>query len=96
MLTTYQRDADRHNWAIPYHTRVAVLERARGRCEACTAQLPLELHHMHYNTVGAETPDDLEALCRDCHHARHVDLWGEFHADPGDVEYVNHMCTKDD
>ena len=27
----------------------------------------LELHHLHYGSLGAETQNDVVALCRDCH-----------------------------
>jgi len=73
---------------IPAATRKAVLERAGGVCEDCMQQCSsLELHHIHYevnvhgkfySVEGCETPDDLEALCRDCHHARHRDINGDF------------------
>lgn len=57
-----------------------------GRCEGCGGQLPLELHHLTYETVDEEMPDDLVALCRDCHHQQHRDINGEFWADPADKE----------
>ena len=67
---------------IPAATRRAVLERAHNECEDCYGDMPLELHHLHYNTQGEETPDDLVALCRSCHDDRHHDMFGEFWADP--------------
>lgn len=74
------------SWPIPYETRVAVLIRANGSCEDCLADYPLELHHLHYRTVGEEEPDDLLALCRDCHHQRHRLISGQFSTDPEEVE----------
>ena len=69
-------------------TRQSVLERAGGVCECCMQRIDtLELHHIHYevnvhgkfySVKGRETPDDLEALCRDCHYARHRDINGDF------------------
>lgn len=35
---------------------------------------------------GWETSDDIALLCRDCHHARHVDRNGEFWQDPEEME----------
>jgi hypothetical protein len=70
-----------------------VLNRARGACEDCGEHIRLEIHHLTYlwddpqeyklrtqePIWGHETPDDLTALCRDCHRGRHVFL-GEFFA----------------
>lgn len=42
------------------------------RCEACGAtNTQLDLHHRHYKTIGSESLDDLELLCRTCHEQRH-------------------------
>ena len=27
----------------------------------------LELHHVHYRSLGNEQPEDVELLCRECH-----------------------------
>jgi len=85
---------------IKREVRLAVLARAGGCCEDCGEKLPLELHHLRYEPEpsptyrpwedpipdGWETPDDLDALCRDHHHGRHVDLNGEFWRDPVEME----------
>jgi 5-methylcytosine-specific restriction endonuclease McrA len=72
----------------------------------------LEMHHVRYtkfpdvvhtkhdmfpvSVLGVETPDDLLALCRECHLAKHVDPFtGEFYADPeelaDELAYRDHM-----
>lgn len=52
--------------------RERALERAYWRCEECrTKRLPLEVHHRTYERIGAEWEEDLEALCAECHDARH-------------------------
>src|SRR5512139_45463 len=83
---------------IPLATRRAVLKRANGHCEQCGHRERLELHHLYYRTdgdmyspdgvsiVGREEPDDLVALCRECHLSRHVDMAGNFWADPVERE----------
>jgi hypothetical protein len=85
-MTMIARTAD-----IPRHVRRSVMERCRGRCERCGTRRSLELHHLAYwlrddgptePIFGKETPDDLLALCRDCHKARHIDLAGDFWVDP--------------
>lgn len=42
-----------------------------GRCERCSAERRLEVHHLRYPTLGTETMDDVRVLCRRCHDARH-------------------------
>jgi 5-methylcytosine-specific restriction endonuclease McrA len=79
------RHAGRLKPPVPLATRRAVLQRARGGCENCGNRQPLELHHRHYETEGAESPDDLEALCRACHRVRHVDPAGKFWVDPQEM-----------
>jgi hypothetical protein len=38
------------------------------RCQRCGGGFgQLEAHHLHYNTLGFEELDDLQALCRNCH-----------------------------
>ncbi len=73
--------------AIPAETRLAVLERAASRCEACGGHRPLQLHHLRYvgregsgrrSIFGHEQPHDLKALCRPCHMAAHTDERGFF------------------
>lgn len=67
---------------IPVATRKSVLTRAWGRCESCGRRAALDLHHLHYRSVGEEKPEDLRALCRECHDAAHRDPNGEFWRDP--------------
>lgn len=59
--------------SIPKSTRLRVLQRSGGHCEDCGWKRPLELHRVHYATAGNERPGDFQALCRDCHRAKHVD-----------------------
>jgi hypothetical protein len=40
----------------------------RGTCMACGATgVPLDIHHVRYDNLGAERMRDLVALCRPCH-----------------------------
>jgi 5-methylcytosine-specific restriction endonuclease McrA len=71
---------------IPAHVRQEVGRRSRGRCEECGCTGPLELHHMTYEDEGNEDPNDLEHLCRSCHLSRHLDVNGDFWADPMEKE----------
>lgn len=90
------RHAGRYKPPIPLATRTAVLQRANRLCESCGALAPLELHHLHYETEGCETPDDLEALCRVCHKHRHTAPNGDFYVDPQEMDAVWATFNKDD
>jgi len=90
---------------IPLQTRKLVLARAKAGCEDCEESWNFaigfspELHHLHYNTVGNESPEDLAVLCRECHYGRHM-APGGFERDPEIVEdqwecYL-HALWKDD
>jgi len=71
---------------IPPETRANVLARADGHCEVCGRRAPLDLHHLHYRTIGREEAGDLQARCRECHRAAHVGLAGEWWNDPEEKE----------
>ena len=93
---------------IPSTVRQVVLSRAGGRCEDCGKKVRLELHHLRYETViydeiedicGHETPEDLRALCRECHLSNHIDPAGIFWRDPEEMEchwstYWAELCKK--
>ena len=56
--------------AVDHMIRIRI-QAGGGGCEACHADVPLELHHLHYRNFGYELPSDIVRLCRDCHEARH-------------------------
>ncbi len=47
--------------------RAFVLHRAKGRCDKCGSKGPLQVHHITYDRLYDESPEDLEALCSRCH-----------------------------
>jgi 5-methylcytosine-specific restriction endonuclease McrA len=71
----FKRAARYHDNRIPHETRIAVLERAADHCEGCGRPLSSfnsQLHHVTYcRAYGDELPEDLMALCDDCHKAEH-------------------------
>jgi len=95
---------------IPEKVRRAVLKRAAGRCENCGETARLELHHTTYSVwtprgpdewiFGKETPDDLRALCRDCHADAHRVPSGDYEPDPEEAlhqrEAFGHALDRDD
>lgn len=41
-------------------------------CERTPDTVRLELHHLHYRTLGQEQPNDVRLFCRDCHRTEHA------------------------
>ncbi len=61
----YQVALASQHWA---GLRVGVIKK-RKRCQRCGSRCFLELHHLHYETLGAETEQDVELVCKECHEA---------------------------
>lgn len=55
-------------WA---NKRREALERDKGRCSQCDSETKLQVHHLHYETLGEEKLDSLETLCKGCHERQH-------------------------
>jgi len=59
--------------------RAAALELAEHRCQRCSRGGPgwigihLDVHHISYERLGEERPDDVEVLCRRCHREADVE-----------------------
>lgn len=52
--------------------RKAILLRDNYTCQKCTASnIPLDVHHLHYQNIGNEPLTDLVSLCRTCHDEVH-------------------------
>lgn len=53
---------------------------ALGMCEECGYEENLNVHHLHYETLGHESPEDVKVLCYRCHQEAHEAinqyLWG--------------------
>lgn len=76
-MTTYQQTLASSRWFL---LKQRVMRRAGFRCQGCGrryhgprqhAHRHFNLHHRHYNSVGAETFDDVTLLCRICHKLEH-------------------------
>jgi 5-methylcytosine-specific restriction endonuclease McrA len=71
----YQRALASDHWR---ELRRRVLADRGYACERCGMTLALlDVHHLHYRTLGDEGLDDVELLCRACHDKQHYD-WGGF------------------
>jgi 5-methylcytosine-specific restriction endonuclease McrA len=61
----YERWLRSPDWAAIRRDRII---EAGWRCDHCGhLAYDLELHHKHYDTLGDESPHDLELLCTVCH-----------------------------
>jgi hypothetical protein len=67
----YSEYLDSPHWQ---EVRRDALRRADYRCERCGRTRGLDVHHKkgRYNTVGHETPGDVEVLDHDCHALEHA------------------------
>ena len=59
--------------------RALALKAARYKCDRCGKHgrrggAGLQVHHLSYDRLGSELPEDLEVLCDYCHRARHSRL----------------------
>ena len=51
--------------------RVKALERADNKCQLCSSEVMLQVHHNTYKNRGNEKLTDLVVLCRGCHSKFH-------------------------
>jgi 5-methylcytosine-specific restriction endonuclease McrA len=50
--------------------RLEIMEYRAFRCQDCLvmgSKYTLQVHHLHYDTLGKEMPDDVLVLCYSCH-----------------------------
>lgn len=43
------------------------ITRGKLMCEKCTRKTDLQIHHIHYNSLGREKLSDLQIICKYCH-----------------------------
>jgi 5-methylcytosine-specific restriction endonuclease McrA len=75
--------------------RQAVITRACGRCERCGNSGKLEVHHLHYDTFGNESLDDLQGLCGNCHGAADAERVSVARFERGMVTYAEKKYGDD-
>lgn len=64
----YQAYLRSEKWAL---IRSQALARSSGLCQICDYSRAAEVHHITYARLGHEHPDDLMAVCGDCHDLLH-------------------------
>jgi 5-methylcytosine-specific restriction endonuclease McrA len=65
---TYHEYLASDDWQVK---RSDVMQQAGYRCERCGLPWGLQVHHVTYERLGNELPEDLACLCRDCHRKLH-------------------------
>ena len=66
--------------------RKQALKAANYSCQLCKAETDLHVHHISYKNLFRENPEDLAALCSDCHTYVH-----SIHGYPNTVEDYNNF-----
>ena len=51
--------------------RLAALQADKYSCRMCNSSDRLEVHHISYDNLAHELPEDLATLCHDCHKYTH-------------------------
>lgn len=77
----YQRYLKDHHWRM---FRKWILRQRGGACEKCGISnvwsimaygQPINVHHISYDHLGQERPEDVVVLCRRCHEEAHCTAW---------------------
>jgi 5-methylcytosine-specific restriction endonuclease McrA len=63
----YQKYISSGEWK---RRKLKIIEQRGNQCERCKlVGVSIEVHHVHYRSLGNEKPEDFELLCRECHAA---------------------------
>lgn len=68
----YKKYLASEKWRL--RVRRAALLDAGGKCERCGRRAE-HVHHLTYERLGAERPEDTQALCARCHMEAHGKDW---------------------
>ena len=71
--------------------RLAALERADFRCQLCGECDRLEVHHLTYERLGNEDPNDLIVICKSHHWMEHNKGINPEHVQTIKRTYCNHV-----
>lgn len=64
----YHEYLSSHSW---WQKRCKAIKRAGGKCALCPNRKRLTVHHLTYDRVGQEWPEDMRVVCWPCHQAQH-------------------------
>jgi hypothetical protein len=76
IVETYNHYRHTEHWAA---VRNKFLGTRNGVCEKCGSKKDLSVHHIHYETLGCETGEELKLLCWKCHMKKHTGCVGQDH-----------------
>jgi hypothetical protein len=73
--------------------RKSLIEERGGYCERCGSKdKSFHIHHLTYDRIGQELPEDLQVLCKDCHKNEHDGRI--FNQSGGFLVSADHMAAK--
>ena len=65
----------RHQYGQTFHWktfRKSILKGRSNVCESCGHSFyTMHVHHLHYKSIGRESPSDVQLLCEICHEQKH-------------------------
>jgi 5-methylcytosine-specific restriction endonuclease McrA len=64
----YSYYLESEEWRLKSRETIAA---AGGICTYCNKAPAVQAHHITYDRVGEELPEDLRAICLDCHREQH-------------------------
>lgn len=67
-LSRYQRYLQSAEWKI---FRLSVIAKRGRYCQDCGSSRDVQLHHLTYERLGHERPEDVRLLCDTCHQIEH-------------------------
>ncbi len=67
-IDRYRKRLAAPSWQL---LRQQVFARCNGVCEKCGERPATQVHHLHYKTLGCETPACLQGFCFRCHDETH-------------------------
>lgn len=70
VVADYSTYINSEDW-IENPVRKLRIYNADNKCELCSSEESLEVHHIHYKNLGNEKYNDLRLLCRECHEQTH-------------------------
>jgi hypothetical protein len=62
-------------------TKLIMANAQKGKCAFCGTNKNINVHHLHYKTIGNESTKDLKRLCKDCHTLWHAKLGKKYITD---------------
>lgn len=68
VVPKYKEYLRSHKWM---RKRKKMLALCGSQCENCGNTKRLQVHHLHYRTLGRESVNDLKLLCDSCHKKEH-------------------------